>query len=550
VSVDSPDQPLDSSKKLAGAAARVARRRTFAIISHPDAGKTTLTENLLLFGGAIHMAGEVKARGAARRARSDWMKIEQKRGISVTSAVMTFAWEGITFNLLDTPGHEDFSEDTYRTLTAADSAIMVLDAAKGIEAQTLKLFEVCRLRDIPIITFINKVDAEGQSPFDLLDQVADKLALDTCPMTWPVGMGKQLAGIAHLDRAGAPGGESGPGGFVPFARPGAEAPPEGPFQLQDPQLESFVPDRILETAREEAELAAEGYPQWDREAYLAGTMTPVYFGSALRNFGVRDVLQALSAFAPPPRPTTARHRVVSPEEKNVTGFVFKVQANMDAKHRDRVAFMRLCSGRFERGMKLQVSSSGKTLSITNPILFFAQERETVDEAWPGDIIGIPNHGTIRVGDALYEGEQTLFPGIPDFAPEILQRIRIDDPMKAKHLRRALENLADEGVSQIFKPLMGASFIVGVVGQLQLEVLASRLSSEYKVDIGFDSVPYETARWVHAETDTELKSFVDKHIDKMVEDREGNPVFMAASEWELGYLGERWPAIRFEKTCER
>ncbi len=525
-----------------GADAEIRNRRTFAIISHPDAGKTTLTENLLLMGGAIRLAGQVKARGDSRRARSDWMKIEQERGISVSSAVMTFEFDGTTCNLLDTPGHEDFSEDTYRTLTAADSAIMVIDAAKGIEAQTLKLFEVCRLRDVPIITFINKIDREGRDPFELMDEIATKLALDTAPMVWPVGMGGLLKGVFDPlhDR------------FIPYERPGADRNEEirEAQSLAGSRIADYLGTDEIAAFREEMELAREGSPAFDIDAYRAGHLTPVYFGSALRKLGVRELLEAVVRYAPSPRPQPASLRTVDPAEPKVTGFVFKVQANMDANHRDRIAFMRICSGRFKRGMRLRLSSSGKTIGIHNPILFFAQDRELVDEAFPGDIIGIPNHGTIRVGDTLTEGEELTFTGIPNFAPEILQRVRLDDPMKAKHMRRALESLAEEGVTQVFKPQIGANWIVGVVGRLQLEVLADRIDTEYGIKVSFEASPFETARWVSAADPAELKRFEEAHRGNMAEDRDGAPVFLAKSNWELGYTAEKWPHVRFSATRER
>lgn len=519
-----------------GPAAQVRKRRTFAIISHPDAGKTTLTENLLLMGGAIHLAGQVKTRGDNRRARSDWMKIEQDRGISVTSAVMTFEFEGITCNLLDTPGHQDFSEDTYRTLTAADSAIMVIDAAKGIEAQTLKLFEVCRLRNVPIITFINKVDREGVSPFDLLAEVESKLALDTVPMMWPVGMGGILRGVMDRERDM----------FLPYDRSGSPQPDPVPSS----ELAESVTAAELEAFQEEYELATEASPAFDVEQYRAGHMTPVYFGSALKGLGIRELLNAIVRYAPPPRAQTATTRVVEPAESKVSGFVFKVQANMDANHRDRIAFMRICSGRFRRGMRLRLSSSGKTIGIHNPILFFAQDRELVDEAFPGDIIGIPNHGTIRVGDTLTEGEELLFTGIPNFAPEILQRVHLQDPMKTKQLRRALESFAEEGVTQVFKPQLGANWIVGVVGRLQLEVLEQRIKTEYGVNVRFESAPFEAARWVSADDPTELRRFEAQYRSGMAEDRDGAPIFLAKSNWELGYTVDKWPSIKFAATRER
>ncbi len=446
-----------------------AERRTFAIISHPDAGKTTLTEKLLLFGGAIHQAGEVRARGQNRRARSDWMKIEQARGISVTSSVMTFERQGTVFNLLDTPGHEDFSEDTYRTLTAVDSAVMVIDAARGIEAQTRKLFEVCRLRDVPILTFINKVDREGRDPFELLDEIADMLALDVAPLNWPAGMGGEFKGLYDL-RSHA------------FLRPdgtatGAAGETVQTSGLDDPLIDTLC-GPIAQRLRDQAELALGGYATLDADLYRQGALTPVLFGSALKDFGVEALIDALAEFAPSPRPQPAQRAGVSapvaPGDAQVSGFVFKVQANMNPQHRDRIAFLRLASGRFRRGMKLRQVATGKAIAINSPIFFFAQEREIADEAFPGDIIGIPNHGVLRVGDSLVEKDDVTFTGIPNFAPEILRRVALKDPTKSKQLRTALTDMAEEGVTQLFKPLIGSQWIVGVVGQLQLEVLISRL----------------------------------------------------------------------------
>ncbi len=503
-------------------------RRTFAIISHPDAGKTTLTEKLLLQGGAIHLAGEVKARGQARRARSDWMKIEQQRGISVTSSVMTFERQGITFNLLDTPGHEDFSEDTYRTLTAVDSAIMVIDAAKGIEAQTRKLFEVCRLRSVPIITFINKVDREGRSPFDLMDEVADALALDVCPMAWPVGMGGQFQGVLDLAT-------------------GCVARPEGGSREflgkidQNPELPADIADEV--------ELAEGGYPSFDITAYQHGDLTPVYFGSALKNFGVATLIDAIAQYAPPPRPQPSNQGDISPERADVTGFIFKVQANMDPQHRDRIAFMRMVSGTFKRGMKLTPSGSGKPIAVHSPILFFAQDRELADTAEAGDIIGIPNHGTLRVGDTLSERNDVRFTGLPNFAPEILRRVVLKDPTKTKQLRKALDDLSEEGVIQVFYPEIGAQWIVGVVGQLQLEVLISRLEAEYKVEAGLEASPFDTARWIKG-SEAAIKGFTDISKANLAKDRDGDPVFMARSAWDVGYQQERNPDLLFSATKER
>jgi peptide chain release factor 3 len=516
-------------------------RRTFAIISHPDAGKTTLTEKLLLFGGAIHLAGEVKARGQARRARSDWMKIEQQRGISVTSSVMTFERNGLTFNLLDTPGHEDFSEDTYRTLTAVDSAVMVIDAAKGIEPQTRKLFEVCRLRSVPIITFVNKVDREGRDPFALMDEVADLLALDVAPMTWPVGMGGQFEGIYDLvdNRLLQPEGDSREyhGKVAQFAG------------LGDAGLDAALTPEGVTRLREEAELAVGGYSAFDAEAYRHGDLTPVYFGSALKEFGVDSLIDAIARHAPSPRTQPAEPAPVSPERDEVTGFVFKVQANMDPNHRDRIAFMRLVSGTFRRGMKLTPTGHGKPIAIHSPILFFARERELADEAFPGDIIGIPNHGVLRVGDTLSEKADVRFTGLPNFAPEILRRVVLKDPTKTKQLRKALDDMAEEGVTQVFYPDIGSNWVVGVVGQLQLEVLLSRLEVEYKVAAGLEMAPFETARWVSGDA-ADTKAFAELNRGAMARDRDGNPVFLAKSAWEVGYVADRYPRVKFAATRER
>ena len=508
-------------------------RRTFAIISHPDAGKTTLTEKLLLQGGAIHLAGEVKARGQARRARSDWMKIEQQRGISVTSSVMTFQKDGITFNLLDTPGHEDFSEDTYRTLTAVDSAVMVIDAAKGIEPQTRKLFEVCRMRNVPIITFINKVDREGREVFGLLDEVADALALDVVPMSWPVGMGGQFTGVLDLvtNRIARPDGDS------------------REF-LGKVEADPVIPAEFAE----EIELAQVGYPAFELEAYRHGDMTPVYFGSALKNFGVAQLIDALAKFAPPPRPQASLNSsgeagTIMPDNPEVTGFIFKVQANMDPQHRDRIAFMRLVSGTFKRGMKLTPSGSGKPIAVHSPILFFAQDREIADTAEAGDIIGIPNHGTLRVGDTLSELNKVRFIGLPNFAPEILRRVVLKDPTKTKQLRKALDDLSEEGVIQVFYPEIGAQWIVGVVGQLQLEVLISRLEAEYKVEAVLEPAPFDTARWLKG-SEAALKGFADFNKANLAHDRDGDPVFMARSSWDVSYQQERNPELVFSATKER
>jgi len=517
-------------------------RRTFAIISHPDAGKTTLTEKLLLFGGAIRAAGEVKARGAARRARSDWMKIEQQRGISVTSSVMTFEYGGLTFNLLDTPGHEDFSEDTYRTLTAVDSAVMVIDAGRGIEAQTRKLFEVCRLRSVPIITFINKVDREGLSPFELLDEVADKLALDVSPMNWPAGMGSQFEGLYNFEKNRLSLGTR------PENAPAADSE-KLLMGLDDPSLDAILSVEAVNDLRENGELAQLGYAAFDEVAYRNGDLTPVFFGSALKEHGVADLIDALARFAPSPRIQPAQPADVSPDDPSVTGFVFKVQANMNPMHRDRVAFMRLCSGSFRRGMKLNQVGTGKSIAINNPILFFAQERETAEAAFPGDIIGIPNHGTLRVGDTLTDGAPCRITGLPNFAPELLRRVVLKDPTKTKQLRKALDDLAEEGITQVFYPDIGGQWIIGVVGALQLDVLVSRLEAEYKVDAALEPSPWTTARWITGDAEA-LKAFAGFHRSAIATDRDGARVFMATDAWNLSYVEQKNADIQFLATKER
>ena len=516
-------------------------RRTFAIISHPDAGKTTLTERLLVMGGAIHIAGAVRARGERRRTRSDWMKIEQQRGISITTSVMRFEYAGLTFNLLDTPGHEDFSEDTYRTLTAVDSAVMVLDAARGIEVQTRKLFEVCRLRDVPIIAFINKMDREARDPFGLLDEISDQLAMDLSPVSWPVGMGQNFRGLydLHTDQ------------FLPFH--GINQDISTPVSVkgpEDPVLRTYLSVEEAGILAENANLAREACPRFDLAAYHAGNLMPVHFGSALRDFGVRELLQSLVRIAPPPRAQPAFPKPIEPMMNKVTGFVFKIQANMDPNHRDRIAFMRLCSGQFRRGMKLRHVRTGKMMTITAPILFFAQDRALVEEAYPGDIIGIPNHGSLRVGDTLTEGDAYRVTGIPNFAPEYLRRVVLSDPMKSKQLRRALNDLAEEGVMQLFKPTIGVHWIVGVVGPLQLDVLRTRIEAEYSVNCRLESAPYETARWVSAADRTDFNLFFEANRNVLAEDRDGNPVFLARNSWELNRQIEEWPAIQFTATCER
>jgi len=513
-------------------------RRTFAIISHPDAGKTTLTEKLLASSGAIQQAGAVRHRANQRATRSDWMEMEQQRGISITSSVMTFDHLGLTFNLLDTPGHSDFSEDTYRTLTAVDAAIMVIDAAKGIEAQTLKLFEVCRLRDIPIITFVNKIDREGKDPLAILDEIADTLALDVTPVVWPLGQGVDFRGTVDLitKRAlHADGSE-----WASF-----DTPEE---LLADTDLTS---DPVVKASLETMELALVGYPELDVETYRAGHLSPVVFGSALKSISVLELLRALGDWAPEPRPQPAEPRPILPSEPKVSGFVFKVQANMDANHRDRIAFVRLSSGTFRRGMKLRNVRSGKDIAVTSPMFFFGHNRELAEEAVAGDIVGIPNHGTLSVGDTLIEGTAPIkVTGIPNFAPEIIRRVRLADPMKAKQLAKALSDLAEEGVAQAFRRMVGADWLVGVVGPLQLDVLKARILKEYNVPIDFEVLNFEMARWVRADDKKEFDRFLAANKLELAEDKDGDPVYLAQSGWWLERTQKDWPKITFISTKER
>jgi peptide chain release factor 3 len=522
-------------------AREVTRRRTFAIIAHPDAGKTTLTEKLLLFGGAIQLAGAVKARGEQRRARSDWMKVERERGISVTASVMTFEHGGEIFNLLDTPGHEDFSEDTYRTLTAVDSAVMVIDAAKGIETQTRKLFEACRLRDVPIITFINKMDRESRDSFDLLSEIEQTLALDVTPASWPIGMGKTFRGCFDIlkDR------------LVLFDRGTTQTETGVEINgLDDPRLEERLKPDEARRLREEVEMARGLMPGFDLQSYREGHLSPVYFGSAVNNFGVGELLSGLAHAAPSPRPQPTTTREVEPLEDKVSGFVFKIQANMDPKHRDRIAFVRLCSGHFERGMKLNHVRSGKQINVHNAVLFLAQDRELAEEAFAGDIIGLPNHGNLRIGDSLTEGEPLQFVGIPSFAPEHLQSVRADDPLRAKHLGKALEQLAEEGAARVLRPQIGTEWIVGVVGALQFEILADRIRTEYGLPVRFEPVGLYAARWVESDDPAALKKFLDETRASVAHDHNGDPVFLARNAWHLDRAQQDHPEVRFLKIKEQ
>ena len=527
------NRPVVTSDSIAltPLAAEVDRRRTFAIISHPDAGKTTLTEKLLLFGGAINLAGQVKAKRDRRSTRSDWMAIERERGISVVTSVMTFDYDGRVFNLLDTPGHEDFSEDTYRTLTAVNSAVMVIDAAKGIEARTRKLFEVCRLRDIPIITFINKMDRESRDPFELLDEIEKILALDTTPMTWPIGRGRDFAGTYDLAT-----------GEMRLVSEDGKTVERQPLDLAALAAKNSMLD--TKAVADELALVKEAGRPFDFKSFREGHLTPVFFGSALKNFGVKDLLDALAAFAPAPRAQASNVRTIDAHENSMTAFVFKIQANMDPNHRDRIAFARLCSGKLRRGMKAKLTRTAKPMTLSTPQFFFAQDRALAEEAYAGDVVGIPNHGTLRIGDTLTEGEDIAFLGVPNFAPEILRRVKLGDPMKAKKLKEALQQMAEEGVVQVFRPLDGAPALVGVVGPLQLDVLKVRLSEEYGLEIAFEQPEFQLARWIASADGKKIEDFVQTNYSSCAEDLDGDKVFMARNQFILDYTRERALGISF------
>jgi peptide chain release factor 3 len=512
-------------------AGEVGRRRTFAIISHPDAGKTTLTEKLLLFGGAIQLAGQVKAKKDKRATRSDWMAIERARGISVATSVMTFEYGGSVFNLLDTPGHEDFSDHTYRTLTAVDSAIMVIDGARGIEARTRKLFEICRLRDIPIITFINKMDRESREPLELLDEIEKTLALETAPMVWPIGRGRDFRGTYDLTARRVRQLDQSDEGIEVI----------GP---DDRLIDALLPEGQIGPWREEMDLVETACGQFEIEPFRQGTLTPVFFGSALRNFGVRDLLEALIAHAPSPRTQPAHPRAVEATEPAMTGLVFKIQANMDPNHRDRIAFMRVCSGKLTRGMKVKIVRTGRSVVLQAPQFFFAQDRSLAEEAYAGDIVGLPNKGAFRIGDTLTEGEDLTFVGIPSFAPEILRRVRLEDAIRAKRLREALAEMAEEGVVQLFSPLDGSPPIVGVIGALQLDVLGDRLANEYGLATAFESAPCDALRWLIADDPKEIERFIARNRSSVAVDVDGNHVYLAPSSFYLDLAIERNPSIRF------
>jgi peptide chain release factor 3 len=518
----------------------INRRRTFAIISHPDAGKTTLTEKLLLFGGAIQLAGAVKGRKAARHATSDWMALEQQRGISVTSSVMQFPYDGRMVNLLDTPGHEDFSEDTYRTLTAVDSALMVIDCAKGVEERTIKLMEVCRLRDTPIMTFVNKLDREGREPMELLDEIEKVLKISCAPVTWPIGMGRDLRGIYHLleDRiyiyqAGVKG------------RAGTHDTIDG---LNSEAAAELLGDRA-QVFRDEVELVRGAAPQFSVADYLAGRQTPVFFGSAINNFGVTELLAAFVRNAPGPLARETDGRMVEPGEEKLTGFVFKIQANMDPGHRDRIAFMRICSGRYSKGMRLFHVRLKKEMRINDALTFLAADRQHTDEAFAGDILGLHNHGTIGIGDTFTEGESVMFTGIPNFAPEMFRRVVLRDPLRMKALQKGLDQLCEEGATQVFRPLRNNDLILGAVGQLQFDVVEFRLQDEYNVQSAFDNVNVFTARWVYGKDPKKLEEFRTKAYDNLAMDHAGALVYLAPTRVNLQLTLERWPDLEFRETRE-
>jgi peptide chain release factor 3 len=533
VAMNVPIRSPETAQDRLPLATEVDRRRTFAIISHPDAGKTTLTEKLLLFGGAIQLAGQVKAKRDRRATRSDWMAIERERGISVVTSVMTFEYEGRVFNLLDTPGHEDFSEDTYRTLTAVDSAVMVIDAAKGIEARTRKLFEVCRLRDIPIITFINKMDLESRDPFDLIDEIEKTLALDAAPSNWPVGRGRDFVGTIDVATGGVRLIKGEAAGTL--------------RQMTVAEMAALNPALDAAAAQAEFDLVRGAVHRFDLKSFREGHLTPVFFGSALKNFGVRDLLDALATMAPSPRSQVADKRTVTADEPGMSAFVFKVQANMDPNHRDRIAFARICSGKLDRGMKVTHVRTGKVMSLRTPQFFFAQDRALAEEAYAGDVVGIPNHGSLRIGDTLTEGETLNFIGVPSFAPEILRRVRLPDAMKAKKLKQALQELGEEGVVQVFRPTDGSPALVGVVGALQLDVLRERLAGEYGVAMDWSVAEFTLARWITAEDRKVLDQFASSYRASIAEDLDGDLVFLARNAFNLDYTAQQSPGIAFSNV---
>ncbi|MEQ6888061.1 peptide chain release factor 3 [Halomonas sp. CS7] len=516
-------------------------RRTFAIISHPDAGKTTITEKMLLFGNAIQLAGSVKSKRDDRHATSDWMKMEQERGISVTTSVMQFPYGGRIVNLLDTPGHEDFSEDTYRTLTAVDSALMVIDGAKGVEARTIKLMEVCRLRTTPILTFVNKMDRDIRDPVEVMDEVEDVLNIQCAPMTWPIGMGRHFRGVYHLYNDTIHLYKQGQGNRIPEDRR-----IEG---LDNPEVDEVLGEDQAEELRMEVELVRGASHAFDLEAYRRGELTPVYFGTAMGNFGVREMLDGFVEYAPPPQPRETDTRTVEADDGRFTGFVFKIQANMDPNHRDRIAFLRVCSGKYEKNMKMRHVRIGKDVKIADALTFMASDRSQVEEAWPGDIIGLHNHGTIQIGDTFTQGEDMRFTGIPHFAPELFKRVRLKDPLKMKALQKGLQQLSEEGATQVFMPMDNNDLILGAVGTLQFDVVAHRLKEEYKVDCVYEGVNVNTARWIYSDDAKKLEEFKRKASTNLAIDGGGYLTYIAPTRVNLQMTQERWPEIRFQPTRE-
>ncbi|MDH2296004.1 peptide chain release factor 3 [Cobetia sp. 1AS1] len=519
----------------------IKNTKTFAIISHPDAGKTTITEKLLLFGNAIQMAGSVKSKRADRHATSDWMKMEQERGISVTTSVMQFPYKDRMVNLLDTPGHEDFSEDTYRTLTAVDSALMVIDGAKGVEDRTIKLMEVCRLRTTPILTFVNKMDRETRDPIEVMDEVETVLNIQCAPMTWPIGVGKGFKGVYHLLNDEIHLYKQGQGNRIPD-----DVRIKG---LDSPEAIEVLGEDLIEELSMEVELVRGASHEFDLEAYRRGDLTPVYFGTAMGNFGVREMLDGFVEYAPPPQPRDTDTREVTAHDERFTGFVFKIQANMDPKHRDRVAFLRVCSGKYEKNMKMRHVRINKDVKIPDALTFMAADRSHVEEAWPGDIIGLHNHGTIQIGDTFTIGEDMRFTGIPHFAPELFKRVRLKDPLKMKALQKGLQQLSEEGATQVFQPFDNNDLIVGAVGTLQFDVVAHRLKEEYKVECIYEAINVQTARWIYCDDTKMLEDFKRKASANLAYDGGGWLTYIAPTRVNLQLTQERWPDITFRATRE-
>ncbi len=516
---------------------KIKSKRTIAIISHPDAGKTTLTEQFLLRGGAINVAGKVKAKTGAKNTKSDFLKIEQERGISISASALSFNFKCLNFNLVDTPGHSDFSEDTYRALSAVDSSIMIIDGAKGIESQTKKLFEVCRLRDMPIMTFCNKMDRESRDLLEIIDEIQEQLAIDVAPLSWPVGIGQNFKGVYNILKDE----------YEIFESKSRHMSQNITIKgLHNDQIKTFLSPELRSKFFEEYELITSLLPKFDKKPFREGSLTPIHFGSALKSLGVDQLLDNIGGFAPSPGNFETETRIIKAEESKVSGFVFKIQANTDMKHRDRVAFTRLSSGHFKKGMKLYHSRLNKYITISNPIMFFGQDRDTTDEAYAGDIIGIPNHGTLRIGDSLSEGEKIKFKNLPSFAPEILRSISCPDPLKSKHLDKALSQFAEEGLASLFKTLIGARWIIGVVGKLQFDVLESRIQHEYGLQIKYEKTNFFTARWLSGD-EILINELVNKNKEQIAIDYDGKKVFLARIQWDIDRLGKDFPGVKLNKV---